>query len=708
MKKRLAPLVVLLLLALWLVAAVPMPAVRATTSDSALTGRVIVLNPGHGGRERGAVGPTGLEEGIINLKVAQYLKALLEEQGATVFLTREGDYDLDPTAHFSGTRDRLLKDEFAASKNPDLFLIMHHNANDRDRAKDQIEVYYQGGSFGPSKQAAEYILAGLKKWMGLPGLAGPGVFTILNHARGTVVLIEGTYISNPKMEAWLKEDANLRKEAQGYLEGILAFFGAGVPVLEPVEPIAGQKLVAGRPALTVRVKDFEAAGIVPSTVEVRLDQKVIPSRLDLATGLITATPPQPLANGLHRLAVRAANARGNYAVPVELDFYIDRPPVTLALDPYPTIVPGAAGTSAATGATGGATGPAETAGPTVRIAGRVLDASGNPVLDGTLVYVNIDGGLPDKSIAMTKDGFFATEFRPAPGAEIGVVSISAPPAWKELVVQYSGKNSMLRGRLVADPPGLPGEDARLRGADVTLTASGGGPSFQTKADWDGQYVLFDIPPGEYTLTVRVPGYLARESRLAFASTGLVQIQDVRLTAMFGGAFFDRKIAINAALGSPFIAAVVDGLAARLRAAGAEVTTLSAESAPKTVTTATTAPTPGAAPTSGTPAMAGLATPTEVNAVRANLILNVVPGEKWAIYHYPRDKKMVPAAADLRRRLVEKGLVAAESDIITEDTREKVVVLANAPSVILAIPDGSNLEATIAALVAWLADFFQPR
>ena len=190
-------------------------AAGTAAAGAPLGGRVIVLNPGHGGHERGAVGPAGLEEGVINLKVATYLKAFLEEQGAMVFLTREGDYDLDPTSHFSGTRDRLLKDEVAAAKNPDLFLIMHHNANDRDRAKDQIETYYAAGSFGPSKQASEYILTGLKKWMGLPGLAGPGLFTILTHARGTAVPIEGAYISNPKMEAWLADDENLRKEAWG-------------------------------------------------------------------------------------------------------------------------------------------------------------------------------------------------------------------------------------------------------------------------------------------------------------------------------------------------------------------------------------------------------------------------------------------------------------------------------------------------------------
>ncbi len=77
----------------------------------------VVLDPGHGGYEFGAVGPGGAVEKELNLTVAQKTKELLTEQGATVVLTRENDH-----AVTLATRAAISN-----QVKPALFVSIHHN-----------------------------------------------------------------------------------------------------------------------------------------------------------------------------------------------------------------------------------------------------------------------------------------------------------------------------------------------------------------------------------------------------------------------------------------------------------------------------------------------------------------------------------------------------------------------------------------------------
>src|SRR2546428_7332644 len=98
---------------------------------------VVVLDPGHGGRwpHDGAHGRRGLHEKVIALQVAQKTKELLEQQGATVILTRDADEDV-PLAD----RVRLANEAGA-----DLFLSIHCNAMEKreDRKVTRgVETYF--------------------------------------------------------------------------------------------------------------------------------------------------------------------------------------------------------------------------------------------------------------------------------------------------------------------------------------------------------------------------------------------------------------------------------------------------------------------------------------------------------------------------------------------------------------------------------------
>jgi N-acetylmuramoyl-L-alanine amidase len=88
------------------------------SSTRSLVGATILLDPGHGGKESGAVGPTGYTEKEINLVISQLLKAELIERGATVYLSRETD------------REVSLNDRVASIDRikPTLSLSVHYNA----------------------------------------------------------------------------------------------------------------------------------------------------------------------------------------------------------------------------------------------------------------------------------------------------------------------------------------------------------------------------------------------------------------------------------------------------------------------------------------------------------------------------------------------------------------------------------------------------
>jgi len=91
----------------------------------------IVIDPGHGGKDPGAISPTGLMEKDITLSVAKLLRKRLKKEGFEVFLTREKDV-------FIPLEERTA---FANRKKADLFLSLHVNSNTKKSVRG-IETYF--------------------------------------------------------------------------------------------------------------------------------------------------------------------------------------------------------------------------------------------------------------------------------------------------------------------------------------------------------------------------------------------------------------------------------------------------------------------------------------------------------------------------------------------------------------------------------------
>lgn len=96
-----------------------------------LKNKVIVLDPGHGGSDPGAV-VGNVKEKDLNLQVAKILRDMLREAGATVYMTRTED-------RYVGLYERS---DIANNLNADLFLSIHHNASSNTGAKGVMTLYY--------------------------------------------------------------------------------------------------------------------------------------------------------------------------------------------------------------------------------------------------------------------------------------------------------------------------------------------------------------------------------------------------------------------------------------------------------------------------------------------------------------------------------------------------------------------------------------
>jgi N-acetylmuramoyl-L-alanine amidase len=122
---------------------------RQPPRDDIPTIRTIVIDPGHGGRDPGAVGPTGVLEKNVVLGIALELKKMLEREGFTVHMTRDRDV-------FVPLIDRT---RFANDKRADLFISIHANAIDGPRSRRDALRGYKIYFLSQAKNEADKLAA---------------------------------------------------------------------------------------------------------------------------------------------------------------------------------------------------------------------------------------------------------------------------------------------------------------------------------------------------------------------------------------------------------------------------------------------------------------------------------------------------------------------------------------------------------------------
>ncbi|OGJ90916.1 MAG: hypothetical protein A2268_09755 [Candidatus Raymondbacteria bacterium RifOxyA12_full_50_37] len=283
----------------------------------------VVIDPGHGGAFTGAVGRSGLKEKDINLKVAQLLKVKLDRVGAKTYLTRDKDIDFLPQPGMHPREDLLRRTIMCDSLDPDLFISIHHNADEKgDRQLNIAKIFYKLDDTGPSFDAALSLTHSFSKYLGLgTGRLMEGNYFVLRNVHTAAVLGEPSYLSNPEMERLLNTEEALDLEAEAYFRGIVEWSIKDIPRImsltyDSVRSLAIATIQSRIPIDTV-------------LTFLTLDGSVLAGRLNQA--MFTASIPFPLKNGMHCIEFVAANSNGNVSTRSIKRFIIDRSPASIQL-----------------------------------------------------------------------------------------------------------------------------------------------------------------------------------------------------------------------------------------------------------------------------------------------------------------------------------------------------------------------------------------
>jgi N-acetylmuramoyl-L-alanine amidase len=198
-----------------LILALRHPPVVGETRRRPLAGMKILLDPGHGGKESGASGPTGYPEKDVNLVVSKLLRDELVQRGATVVMTRDDDRDVS-----------LVERQAIISKEePAIALSIHYNAlpddGDAENTKGFSAFWYHPQAHDLAIFLHNYIVKNLKR---------PSYGVLWNNlalARPTAapsVLLELGFMSNPDEFEWVVNPQAQQQISKSLADGITEWF----------------------------------------------------------------------------------------------------------------------------------------------------------------------------------------------------------------------------------------------------------------------------------------------------------------------------------------------------------------------------------------------------------------------------------------------------------------------------------------------------
>jgi N-acetylmuramoyl-L-alanine amidase len=189
----------------------PARAVLCGIREPRLAGRRIMLDPGHGGADPGAVGPSGIAEKNITLPVAEATARLLSLAGAEGMLTRATDRNVSLVGRVTA----------ATSKQAGILVSVHCNSFWEPGVHGTETYYYE---LWEGQKLASLVQQEL---IGELGLTDRGIkeanFYLLRHVKVPTCLAEVAFISNPQDERMLQDPLTSLKAALALFRGIRAF-----------------------------------------------------------------------------------------------------------------------------------------------------------------------------------------------------------------------------------------------------------------------------------------------------------------------------------------------------------------------------------------------------------------------------------------------------------------------------------------------------
>lgn len=190
-----------------------------------LFGKVIYIDPGHGGVDPGAI-YKDLYESDINLDISLKLRNALESKGAIVYLTRDGDYDLSVPNTINRKRSDLSRRGNIINKSMcDLYLSIHLNA-ETSTTWYGAQVFYDDVNEN-NKELAEIMQKELKaNFKTNRKVTEKNDLYLSKRIERPGVLIEVGFISNPNERYLLKQKYYQEKLANVITSGIIKYLKA--------------------------------------------------------------------------------------------------------------------------------------------------------------------------------------------------------------------------------------------------------------------------------------------------------------------------------------------------------------------------------------------------------------------------------------------------------------------------------------------------
>ena len=192
-----------------------------------LKGKLIAIDPGHGGNDAGAIGPSGVMEKTVTLNVALELEKMLKESGAEVIMTRRTDKTVSyKGASASAIEELQARCDVANRAKATIFISIHADSFTNNSARGTTGYYYSQTEGQASIKLADCIRKALCEQIRTPSRGTkPCNFYVVRNTDMPATLIELAFISNPDEERIMGSREGVLKCAQGIFDGIEDYFG---------------------------------------------------------------------------------------------------------------------------------------------------------------------------------------------------------------------------------------------------------------------------------------------------------------------------------------------------------------------------------------------------------------------------------------------------------------------------------------------------
>lgn len=188
-----------------------------------LLGKTVCIDPGHGGRDPGAVSGKIMEKNL-NMDIARALAEILRRDGARIVLTRSGDHN-NASKRRNGSyqlAELFIRTKISAANKADIYISIHCNSENTGK-------YYGPQTFYDKSDAKGALLAihiqkELVSLRPTNRKAIPGKYYVLEKVHIPAAIVEVGYISNLADRRLLQQEFFRRQAAEAIARGIKSYY----------------------------------------------------------------------------------------------------------------------------------------------------------------------------------------------------------------------------------------------------------------------------------------------------------------------------------------------------------------------------------------------------------------------------------------------------------------------------------------------------